>query len=186
MRVTTIRTILADECRGINAWKHAANIPNVRQALVDALGDNGDEVVAVALGEEDPTDAAPCPDEAWDQCCEAFDGSGLTVTNDNGRAGQARWDEGAIVWECQEESDLEVCSCCAQLIANGSTEGGHSEEEEKESRDAIAQHCARSRARLVIMSDCGDESSQEEFSRVDCDLCGGLPGARYAVASLTI
>lgn len=178
MRVTTIRTILADDCRGHHAWKHAAAIAKVRSAIVEALGqDDGEEVLAFALGEIEKPDWNRDECEQW--CSETF-GQGLVVTDDKGRKGRAFWDEGAIVWEHSEESAYDVCGCCLQIIANGSTHGGCSAEEEAESIAAIAKESVH--GALVALSDCGDESAQEEFSHSTCDLCGALPGARYAVA----
>lgn len=82
------------------------------------------------------------------------------------------------------ESDLDVCGCCIQILANGSTEGGHTHAEEAASVAGIDRIQAEKRGRLVPLFDCGDESAIEEFSPHRCPVCRALPGARYAVAIL--
>lgn len=80
------------------------------------------------------------------------------------------------------DSDLDVCACCIQILANGSTEGGHTQAEEAASVAGIDRIQSKEKGRLVVLSDCGDDSAIDDFSPHRCPVCRALPGARYVVA----
>jgi hypothetical protein len=180
-QVTILRDILADDCRGIHAWRHACAIPAVRAAVIKALGDDGEEVFFRACGED--------ADATEEQEQEAIDWvndeitSGLDVADDRGRLGRVTFDDGAIVWTLSVDADYWVCSNCLQLIANDDDSGFTSDEEAIEAKICLADLCQKEGGCLIPLSDCGDGSASIDFSRDSCDCCGCLPGARYAVAA---
>lgn len=65
---------------------------------------------------------------------------------------------------------LDVCDTCMLIIANGSAEGAHSEDEERS---------------VEAMSDRGSFTLGDEtelgFHWHECDICGALPGERFRV-----